>query len=140
MEETHNKYHNGKIYKITNIHNNNVYIGSTYTTLKKRLWKHETDLRGYMGLPYITKTGIERPRKPRDYRTSFECMYDNDYNIELIKDVKCESRKELFQEEQKVLNEFRTNKDINVVNKKNPCNPKNKKYLTFNNTPISIHF
>ena len=39
------KYQNGKIYKIVDNTNDNVYIGSTINSLNVRLSKHETDWR-----------------------------------------------------------------------------------------------
>ena len=39
-----NKYNKGKIYKIVDNTNGNVYIGSTIQTLSQRLGGHETNL------------------------------------------------------------------------------------------------
>ena len=42
-----NKFHNSKIYKITDNTNNQVYIGSTIKTLQQRLQGHKTAAKSY---------------------------------------------------------------------------------------------
>jgi len=69
-----NKYSNGKIYKI-NI-NNEVYVGSTIMTLKRRLWHHK----------YSKLTCLN--------------IKDIDVDIELIEDYPCSNGQELRQREQ----------------------------------------
>lgn len=53
-----------------------LYIGSTSTSLKARLSRHNTDLRGYMGYN----------KKHRNYRSSFEVLFNNNYDIFKIED------------------------------------------------------
>ena len=79
-----NKYSRGKIYKIVDNTNGNIYIGSTIETLKERLRKH-----------------IQK--KDCACKNIFE---NDDYKIELIKDYPCESEEELNIEEQKYINEI----------------------------------
>ena len=72
-QEDMSKYERGKIYKIVDNTNNNIYIGSTIQTLKERLRCHEKDL-----------------------DSSSKSIIDNgDYDILLIENYPCESKKEL---------------------------------------------
>ena len=77
-----NKYHTSKIYKISSPQCEKFYIGSTTQTLKERLRLHKKDYTIY-------KNGN------RGNMTSFDIVKFDDAIIELIKDVKCENRKEL---------------------------------------------
>ena len=65
-------YNNGKIYKIVDNTNGNIYIGSTIQTLKERLRKHH-----------------------RLNCSSREIIRNGDYDIILIEDYPCESEEEL---------------------------------------------
>jgi hypothetical protein len=78
-----NKYHTSKIYKISSPKCDKFYIGSTTQTLNRRLIKHKSDYKRYI------EKGIGR------YMTSFEVVKFDDAIIELIKDVNCNSRKDL---------------------------------------------
>ena len=40
---TYNRYHNGKIYQITNNIDDMVYIGSTCLPLRKRIYNHKKE-------------------------------------------------------------------------------------------------
>ena len=42
-----NRYHEAKIYKITNPHTDKIYIGSTIRTLAERMTGHRRDYRTY---------------------------------------------------------------------------------------------
>ena len=68
-----NKYERGKIYKIVDNTNTNIYIGSTTQTLKERLSKHKNNLNC----------------------RSREIINNGDYDIVLIENYPCESKKEL---------------------------------------------
>ena len=68
---TENKYQNGKIYKIVDNTNGDIYIGSTYKRLYERIAKHEYDFKYYLNGNY-------------HYITSFKILKNNDYKIELI--------------------------------------------------------
>ena len=73
----------GKIYKIVDNTNGNVYIGSTIKRLNKRLSDHKSKYNSYLnGKGYY------------DY-TSFDIIKNNDYRIELIKFVIYKDKKEL---------------------------------------------
>ena len=62
-----------------------LYIGSTSTCLKSRLSRHITDLRGYMG--YLNKH--------RAYRSSFEVLFNDNYEIFKIEDYPTDNKHEL---------------------------------------------
>jgi hypothetical protein len=78
-----NKYHTSKIYKISSPQCEKFYIGSTTNTINIRLSEHKSNYKRYI------KNEIG------GYLTSFEVVKFDDCIIELIKDVKCENRKEL---------------------------------------------
>ena len=78
-----NPYHTSKIYRISSPQCEKFYIGSTTRTLKNRLAGHKTDYKIYI------EKGIG------SCLTSFEVVKFDDAIIELIKDVKCENRKDL---------------------------------------------
>ena len=66
------KYQKGKIYKIIDNTNDNIYIGSTIKTLKERLRQHK-----YLNC------------------SSREIIKNNNYNIILIENYPCKSKEEL---------------------------------------------
>jgi hypothetical protein len=68
-----NKYNNGKIYKIVDNTNGDVYYGSTVKTLQERLSRHISSLNC----------------------SSRKIIKNNDYNIILIENYPCESEEEL---------------------------------------------
>lgn len=80
------KYQNGKIYKITCNVFNIVYVGSTVTSLRDRLYKHKNNYKSYCNGNY-------------HYQTSFKVLENDDYDIELIEDYPCESLDELLKRE-----------------------------------------
>tara|TARA_R110002012_G_scaffold289624_1_gene482764 strand:+ start:54 stop:506 length:453 start_codon:yes stop_codon:yes gene_type:complete len=69
-------YGKGKIYKIVDNTNNNVYFGSTTQTLKKRLKQHKS-------LDCCSR----------------EIIKNGDYDIFLVEDYPCNSKKELLSRE-----------------------------------------
>ena len=75
-----NKYHHSKIYKLVDISNNKMYIGSTTKSLKERLQQHIKDARSDKKVSSDEVIELAGPENVR---------------IELIKEVKCENRKEL---------------------------------------------
>ncbi len=81
-----NKYCKSYIYGIKCNTTNLLYIGSSIEPMKVRLSKHLTDLKGYLGI---------NP-KPRNYRTSFEVLMNDDYEIFKIKELpNCKNKQEL---------------------------------------------
>ena len=82
-----NKFNLGKIYKITDHTNNNIYIGSTIQKLKQRLRGHERD--AYH--PFINCA-------------SKSIILNNEYTIDLLIDYPCESCEQLRMKEQEFIN------------------------------------
>ena len=103
-----NKFHNSKIYKITDNTNNKVYIGSTIKTLQQRLQGHKTAAKSY-------KEG---------YGCASKSIIDNgDYNIELLEHYPCENRKQLLIKEQEYIDKY------DCINKVNSHTDPKQKYL-----------
>jgi len=75
-------YSQGKIYKIISSECDLVYYGSTVETLKERLQNHKRTYDMYLKGTY-------------HYVTSFEIIDKGNYQIVLVEDYPCESRKEL---------------------------------------------
>ena len=75
-----NKYQSGKIYKIWNDVNAEIYVGSTHDTLSRRMTKHRT----------TAKTDISR----KIYQTMNELGIEH-FRIELIENFPCKSKEEL---------------------------------------------
>ena len=96
-----NKYKNGKIYKITDNTNGNIYYGSTQKTLNRRLSDHKYD--------------YKRREKEGNTRTSSTIICNNDFTMELVEDYPCNSRKELEERESYYINNFEC---INKAKKK----------------------
>lgn len=94
------KYSNGKIYKIINNETNEIYIGSTVLSLKKRFDKHKYSYKYYLKGKY-------------NYTTSFE-LFKNDglknCKIEMIELYPCENKKELEKKEGEYI---KLNKTVN---------------------------
>jgi hypothetical protein len=102
-----NNYQNGKIYKIVNKQNNNMYIGSTYEKLSNRFSKHKHDFKRYTNGTF-------------HYITSFEIFKTESPEIILIEEYPCNSKKELCDREAYYIREF------NCVNKQIPNNKLNR--------------
>jgi len=81
-----NKLNNAKIYKIVDNINNNVYIGSTCCSLKKRLVNHKSNYKRFL-------KGIF------NNVTSFDILKNNDYKIELLEDCEIKTKDELLAKE-----------------------------------------
>jgi hypothetical protein len=80
-------YQNGKIYKIVNYENDDVYIGSTTEpTLARRLAKHVGNYREYLNGKF-------------HYLTSFKVIETGNYDIQLIEKYPCNSKMELHARE-----------------------------------------
>jgi predicted GIY-YIG superfamily endonuclease len=80
MEQS--KFRKGKIYKIECNVSGLIYIGSTIKTLEQRLRKHESRYKSYL-------------KQEAKYITSIKILENDDYNITLIRDYPCKSKKEL---------------------------------------------
>ena len=81
-----NRFAKGKIYKITDHTNNNIYVGSTIQKLKQRLRGHERDSQH----PFINCA-------------SKEIILNNEYTIDLLIDYPCETFEQLRIKEQEFI-------------------------------------
>jgi len=88
-----NKYQDGKIYKITNTVNEDIYIGSTIRDLKSRMIDHKSKYKN---------TNDNYKYSSAVFKMFDICGFDN-CNIELIKDYPCNSKNELEIEEGKII-------------------------------------
>jgi hypothetical protein len=77
-------YKNGKIYKIVDLTNGNIYIGSTKNKLSVRLSGHKT----------------ENKCKPEKNISSGIILKNNNFKIELIENYPCDTKRELEMREQ----------------------------------------
>jgi hypothetical protein len=80
-------YANGKIYRIVCNKTGLQYIGSTCTTLVKRLWYHKNHFKRW-------KAG-----KQKNTVTSFKLLENDDAEIFLIEDYPCERKEQLHAQE-----------------------------------------
>jgi len=81
-------YHNGKIYKIIDNTNGDIYIGSTIQSLSNRLSGHKKAYKSYLN------------GKIKTYIKSFDIIKNNDYKIVLIENYSCNNKEELIMREQ----------------------------------------
>jgi len=129
LKKPKNNYKNGKIYKITSDQTDQIYIGSSVQTLKRRFADHKSSYKNYNGNKYMT---------------SFEILKYENCQIELLEEFPCNNRTELHRKEgewQKKLNcvnkyiSGRTDAEYCQDNKKNK-NKYNKKYYQENQEKI----
>jgi hypothetical protein len=78
----------GNIYKITSVHTDEIYIGSTWNTLENRLLFHEECYIKWIDSIYQL-----------EYCTSFEILKYYNYQIELLETMECSNLKELHKRE-----------------------------------------
>ena len=90
-----NKYSNGKIYKIWNDANNEVYIGSTFQPLCKRMANHRTH------------ATCESKYKTKLYTMMRTLGFDL-FHIELLESFPCNDKEELRKREGELIREFGT--------------------------------
>tara|TARA_R110000796_G_scaffold172112_1_gene289100 strand:+ start:198 stop:809 length:612 start_codon:yes stop_codon:yes gene_type:complete len=89
-------YKNGKIYKIVNDTNDNFYIGSTCSTLVRRMYAHRNKHNGCMS----KKIGIDLN----------ECI------IVLVEKIECKDKDELLRKERFYIEKYKK-EGLNIVNK-----------------------
>jgi hypothetical protein len=118
-------YQNGKIYKIVDRTNDNIYVGSTVSTLlSQRLSKHKSDYNCW------SSKNINK-----GYLTSYEIIKNNDFYIELIELYPCSCVDELRQREGYYIKLLEcVNKNIAGRNKKDS----DKNYRINNDIEIKI--
>jgi hypothetical protein len=97
----------GKIYKITNIKTDVVYIGSTCQTLEERFKKH---------CCYYYKWHKLKTNKKKEYKgmTSYKVFKDGFSNITLIEDYPCSSIHELRKRKGVIILDYPTAVNRNV--------------------------
>jgi hypothetical protein len=83
-------YQTGKIYKLIDNTNNDIYIGSTTQSLARRLRKHKSDSKNY---------GKIQTKRVIKY-SSHSIIMNGDYSISLLEDFACNTKDELRQKEQ----------------------------------------
>ena len=129
-------YQDGKIYKIVDNTNGNVYIGSTCKKLCQRIAQHRQDYHKYLN-------GKHR------FMTSFTILENNNYDIILMEDVKdCENVEQLRAIERDYIESIecvnknipgRTKQEYNILyyeNNKTILDKKNKDYYENNKVKI----
>jgi hypothetical protein len=83
-----NRYNNGKIYKIVDNTNGNIYIGSTCEpTLARRLAGHRGYFNSYLKGGSVSKVSY------------FKILENNDYSIVLLEEYPCETKDQLLSRE-----------------------------------------
>ena len=87
-------YQDGKIYKVVNKLNSEIYVGSTTLDLEKRMIKHKCDAK-------------QRPHLSKFYTYMSELGID-DFDIELIEKCPCENKEELRKREGEIIQEMAT--------------------------------
>ena len=113
-------YQEGKIYKIVDKTNNNIYIGSTAEKyLSRRLQHHIANYKIYID-----------PNKKKCYTTSFEIIKNNDFEILLLETYPCNNKYELEQRERYYI------ENNNCINKNIPTRTK-KEYHENNKTELN---
>jgi len=88
------KYQNGKIYKIVDLTNENIYYGSTIKALRVRLASHTYSYRQF--LEGKTKTKL----------SSYIVLENNNYEIELVENYPCNSLAELHSREKYYIDNY----------------------------------
>ena len=87
-----NKFQRGKIYAIRSADSDMVYIGSTISTLRQRLFQHRAKFKA-------CQAGKSR------YITSFQLMELGGHYIELVENYPCADRNELSRREGEIMRE-----------------------------------
>jgi hypothetical protein len=109
-------YQNGKIYELVDLTNNNKYYGSTVQDLKVRKSGHVCNYKSYLN-------------KKNHYRSSFEIIKNNNYEIYLVENFPCNSKTELeAREGYYIRNNNCVNKRIEGRTKKEYSKEYNKQY------------
>ena len=76
----------GRIYKITSINTDKIYIGSTTKSLTARLRRHEIDYKAFQnGKQHFIK--------------SYDILEKENYDIELLEEIEYDAKTELFKRE-----------------------------------------
>jgi len=103
------KYENGKIYKIIDNTNSDIYVGSTCDKLSRRISNHRGSYNCYLN-----------PNIKQGYMRSFDILKNNDYKIILIEEYPCENKEQLLLREQYWIDK------LDCINYNNPIQNKKK--------------
>jgi len=112
------QYANSYIYMIKCNITKEIYIGSSYSEMKKRLSDHKSDMKGAMGLLSCD----------RAYRTSAKVLFHNDYQHIKIEDYPCKNSQELQSRETLWILKARSIEGLVVVNARLPLLLDNESY------------
>lgn len=105
--------------------NKNVYIGNTKQGLKKRIGKHLTDLRMYLGL---TDRGF------RAYRGSFDILVSDNYKVQILDNIDTEDIKQVTELESLYIMKYLNDDNVCCTNKCVPnVNTKKRKIIDYSN-------
>ena len=108
-------YQNGKIYKIIDNTNDNIYVGSTCEKkLCRRLQKHKASYNCYLN-----------PNIKQGYMRSFDIIKNNDFKIILIEEYSCENKEQLLSREQYWID------NLDCINHNNPIHDKKDYYKQY---------
>ena len=91
----------GYIYRLKDNTNGNIYYGSTIQNINKRMSKHKNHYKRYL-------------EGKNSYLYSFEIIKNNNYNVEIVEEVECETKYELLKRERYYIENF------DCINKKIP--------------------
>ena len=94
-----NKYQNEKVYSISTVNRDKVYVGSTTKKLSDRIVSHEHDYKHWL-------------YRKGNYTSSFEIIEPGNYIIDLLENYPCSIKQELHSKEQEWIE-----KTANCVNK-----------------------
>lgn len=132
-KQSENKYKRGQIYKVISSNCNDVYVGSTYDNLRKRLNGHVSDYKRYLD-------GI------RGFITSGKIIEKGNYDIVLIEKYPCKDKAELHARERHWIENTPNcvnkciptrNKKQYYIQKKVAINARGKRYYRINQVKIS---
>jgi len=117
----------GRVYKIIDNTNNNVYIGSTKKPLRLRLQQHKANYKSYL------KGGT-------NYIKSFDIIKNDDYKIEELEFIEYENKKELYLREKfYIKNNDCINKNITGRSKKEYYDDNIQKILKYHKEHYENH-
>ena len=114
------EYNKGKIYKLVDYTNGNIYIGSTCQTLSRRKSKHKADSKRYD--TYDTRNKVIR-------YSSHSIIENNNYNILLIESYPCNNKDELRMREQYWIDSMECINSQRAYNSKEYKTEYNKEYF-----------
>ena len=106
MDNTSNKYQRGKVYSISTVNRDKVYVGSSTRKISERITEHE----------YAYKSWLDGKGH---YRSSYEIIKCDNYIVDLLENFPCSTKQELHSKEQEWLE-----KTTNCINKHKACTGK----------------